>query len=139
MLVVLAGRHAWAAPALPVETDRVALSWRAPEGCPDAAAVRARIGRLVGASLGPVELGGLRVDGVVTAVDGGFSLDLRVADGTAYFETSEDGVAWTIVASVPSPSDFVGASPLVMVWNNAGAGVSDPQPVVVDGWEICAD
>ena len=66
-------------------------------------------------------------------------IGLRVADGTAYFETSEDGVAWTIVASVPSPSDFVGASPLVMVWNNAGAGVSDPQPVVVDGWEICAD
>ena len=86
-LVVLAARHAWAAPALPVEgestTDRVALSWRAPEGCPDAAAVRARIGRLVGASLGPVELGGLRVDGVVTAVDGGFSLDLRVATDAA--------------------------------------------------------
>lgn len=66
-------------------------------------------------------------------------IGLRVADGTAFFETSEDGVAWTIVASVPSPSDFVGASPIVMVWNNAGAGVSDPQPVVVDGWEICAD
>lgn len=66
-------------------------------------------------------------------------IGLRVADGTAFFETSEDGVGWTIVASVPSPSDFVGASPIVMVWNNAGAGVSDPQPVVVDGWEICAD
>ena len=32
-----------------------------------------------------------------------------------------------------------GASPLVMVWNNAGAGVPDPQPVVVDDFSMCAD
>ncbi len=87
MLVVLAGRHA--PPALPVEGEGVegkpvegkvapaeaALSWRAPEGCPDASAVRSRIGRLVGASS---SVAALRVDGVVTAVDGGFSLSLRV-------------------------------------------------------------
>lgn len=85
MLVVLAARHAPVSvdgPAdVPIEGRTAAplsLSWRAPEGCPQAAAVRARIERLAGAAVGSTDLGGLRVEGVITAVDGGFSLDLRV-------------------------------------------------------------
>lgn len=66
-------------------------------------------------------------------------IGIRTEGGTAYFEQSDDGVSWSQLAMIEQPSDFVGATPLVMVWNNAGAGVPDPQPVVVDDFSICLD
>jgi hypothetical protein len=81
MLVVLLARHApaTATAGAASTTAGAELSWRAPAGCPDAAALQARIGRLVGASSGSSSVATLRVDGVVTVVEGGFSLSLRVA------------------------------------------------------------
>lgn len=64
-------------------------------------------------------------------------LGLRTAAGVVHFEISDDGVTWTEVASAPQPSTFTGATPLVMVWNNPGAGVATPQAVVVDHVSVC--
>ena len=66
-------------------------------------------------------------------------IGIRTEGGTAYYEQSDDGITWTVLTTIEQPSSFAGATPLVMVWNNAGAGVADPQPVVVDNFSICAD
>lgn len=51
------------------------VSWQAPEDCPDAEAVAARVAQLIGRTPGPGEL---RVVGLVTAVEGGYALALHV-------------------------------------------------------------
>lgn len=64
---------------------------------------------------------------------------VRAEAGTIFFESSDDGQSWTTLRSGEAPTDFVGAVPLLMVWNNPGAGVPAPQPVVLDNFSICAD
>lgn len=66
--------------AVPDSDDAVAtpLSWQAPAQCPDASAVMARIARLMGRM---PSRGELRVSGLVTQVDRGFSLALHIEAG----------------------------------------------------------
>lgn len=66
-------------------------------------------------------------------------IGIRTADGVVYFETSDDGDRWTTLTSADQPAAFDGATPLVMVWNNATDATIDPQPVAVDNVSICAE
>ncbi|HWB80458.1 MAG TPA: hypothetical protein VG755_36085 [Nannocystaceae bacterium] len=64
-------------------------------------------------------------------------IGIRTADARVHFEVSDDGDTWTELSSFDVPGTFVGTTPLVMAWNNAGGPVT-PQPVVVDALQVCA-
>lgn len=64
-------------------------------------------------------------------------IGIRTADARVHFEISDDGDTWTELSSFDVPGTFVGTTPLVMAWNNAGGPVT-PQPVVVDALQVCA-
>jgi hypothetical protein len=73
---------ALAAPAAAEGGAPITLRWQAPEGCPDRAAVEARVAHLLGGAPAATDRT-LEADGAVEGIPRGFRLELKVASGGA--------------------------------------------------------
>ncbi|MCA9656216.1 MAG: hypothetical protein KC501_40300, partial [Myxococcales bacterium] len=98
-----------------------ALQWSAPAGCPDAAAVEARIAALTAGR--PEGEGTLEVEGTVSAFEGGFSLRLT---------TSLRGRTGTRELSARACDDLADSAALVVAVTLdpalSGSGADEPEP-----------
>jgi hypothetical protein len=69
---------AWASSVSAQPSERLALTWSAPAGCPNAESVQARVSALLGGDASASRVADVRATGQVERVDGGFRLLLSM-------------------------------------------------------------